>query len=44
MLARSLVIERLFVYSKIVERDRTQAKFLKLWRPRMQKLIKAALG
>ncbi len=44
MLVRSLVIERLFVYSKIVERNRTQVKFLKLWRPRMQKLIKAALA
>ena len=44
MLVRSLVIERLFVYSKILERNRTQVKFLKLWRPRMQKLIKAALG
>ena len=43
MLARSIVIERLFFYCRIVERNRTQAKFLKLWRPRMQRLIKAAL-
>lgn len=44
MLARSIVIERLFFYCRIVERDRTQAKFLKLWRPRMERLIKAALA
>ncbi len=45
MLARSMVIERLFFYIKIVGRNRTQAKFLTtLWRLRMQKLIKAALA
>ena len=44
MLSRSIVIERLFFYSRIVERDRTQAKFLKLWRPRMERLIKAVLA
>lgn len=43
-LARLIIIERLFFYSRIVERDRTQAKFLKLWRPRMQKLLKAIRG
>ena len=40
-LARLVIIERLFFYMRIVERDRTQAKFLKLWRPRMQKLLRA---
>ncbi len=43
-LSRLIIIERLFFYSRIVERDRTQAKFLKLWRPRMQKLLRAARG
>ena len=43
MLARSIIIERLFFYCRIVERDRTQAKFLKLWRPRMQRLFKVVL-
>ncbi len=45
MLARSIVIERLFFYIRIVERNRTQTKFLtKLWRPRMERLIKAVLA
>ena len=44
MLARSIIIERLFFYCRIVERDRTQAKFLKLWRPRMQRVLKVVLA